>query len=139
MPSLSRTLRWNLLITDIGFLAYWLITALSVLPTAWLFKDYQNIILVAWNWSFAPIDLLASGLGLTALITSKQGSHTWRQFALISVTLTFCAGLMALAFWTLRRDFDPWWWLPNLYLTVWPLCVVRQLVCFDKPDPALHH
>lgn len=129
MISLSRALRWNLVITDIGFLVYWFVTALGALPTAWLFKDYQNPILVSWNWSFAPIDLLASFLGLAALVVAKQRANAWRQFALMSVTLTFCAGFMALAFWVLRRDFEPLWLVPNLYLAVWPLFLVRQLVC----------
>lgn len=133
----SRTLRWNLIITDLGFLVYWLVTVLGVLPTAWLFKDYQNPILVSWNWSFAPIDLLASFLGLAALIVAKQGANAWRQLALMSVTLSFCAGFMAIAFWALRQDFDLWWWLPNLYLTVWPLFLVRQLICIETPNPVL--
>jgi hypothetical protein len=128
MNSLTRALRWNLVVTDVGFLVYWFITALGFLPAAWLFKDYQNPILVSWNWSFAPIDLLASILGLSALAASKQGTNAWRQLALISVTLTFCAGFMALAFWFLRQDFDPMWWVPNLYLAVWPLYVIRNLI-----------
>ncbi len=36
--------------------------------------------------------------------------------------LTFCSGLMAVAFWTLRGDFDPAWWAPNLFfLLIYPL------------------
>jgi hypothetical protein len=125
-------------VTDIGFLVYWIVTALGALPTAWLFKDYQNPILVSWNWSFAPIDLLASFLGLVALVVAKQGAKAWRQLALMSVTLTFCAGFMALAFWVLRQDFDPWWWLPNLYLALWPLFLVRQLICAETPNISIN-
>jgi hypothetical protein len=40
--------------TDLGFIAYWLITALKLLPAEGLFNDYINPILVAWNWSFLP-------------------------------------------------------------------------------------
>ena len=125
----SRALRWHLLITDIGFLCYWLITALGILPAAWLFKDYDNPILVAWNWSFAPIDILASLLGLAALFAAKRQINRAHQLVLISLALTFCAGFMALAFWTLRQDFDLFWWLPNLYLTIWPLFFITRLVC----------
>jgi hypothetical protein len=133
MSSLSRVLRWNLLITDIGFLVYWFVTARGVFPSAWLFKDYQNPILVSWNWSFAPIDLLASFLGLVALAMAKQEVYTWRYYALISVTLTFCAGFMALTFWSLQLDFDLWWGLPNLYLAGWPLFLGRQLIYIESP------
>ncbi len=128
MREISPGLRWNLLVTDVGFLVYWAITAVGVLPTEWLFKDYSNPILVAWNWSFAPIDLCASGFGLASLVAARNGKYVWRSYALISVTLTFCAGAMALGFWMLRHDFDPWWWAPNFYLLAWPLFFVSQLV-----------
>jgi hypothetical protein len=117
-----------LLLTDIGFLAYWSITAAGILPSAWLFKDYQNPTLVAWNWSFAPVDLLASAAGLTALVLAKRGSSACRASALISMALTFCAGFMALSFWTLRGDFDIGWWLPNVYLALWPVVLAPKLI-----------
>ncbi|MEJ6004730.1 DUF5360 family protein [Paucibacter sp. AS339] len=116
----TRALRLNLLLTDLGFVAYWFVSATGLLPSAWLFKDHDNAILVAWNWSFAPLDLLASALGLWALSRARQGGP-WRLPALLSLVLTFCAGLLALSFWTLRADFNLGWWLPNLYLLLWPL------------------
>ncbi len=125
MPSLA--LRTNLLLTDLGFIAYWCISYLGVLPKEWLFKDYQNPILISWNWSFAPLDLLASAIGLFSLVAAKKGFTNWRPVALVSLSLTFCAGFMALSFWTLQKDFDPWWWLPNLYLMVWPMLLGKQL------------
>src|SRR5262245_9041975 len=117
-------LRWNLLLTDIGFLLYWLASALSLFPAEWLYKDHSNPILMAWNWSFAPVDLAASASGLLALWLARAGRINWSQWALISLSLTFCAGLMAIAFWSLRSDFELAWWLPNLYLVAWPLCAV---------------
>jgi hypothetical protein len=45
------------LAVDIGFIAYWLITLLHLIPGEYLFQDYNNPILVAWNWSFLPLDL----------------------------------------------------------------------------------
>jgi hypothetical protein len=33
----------------------------------------------------------------------------------------FCSGLQAIAFWVLRQDYDPTWWIPNLCLMVLPL------------------
>lgn len=124
----SAFLRWNLLITDLGFLAYWTITALGVLPADWLFKDYDNPIIQAWNWSFAPLDLLASGLGLAALASHRRDDPRWRGLASASVMLTFCAGFMAISFWTVRQDFDISWWLPNVYLTLWPIVALRELL-----------
>jgi hypothetical protein len=114
--------------TDLGFLAYWTITALHVLPAEWLYKDYHDPILQAWNWSFVPIDLLVSGTGLLALVLARRGAPQADGMALISLTLTSSSGLMAVAFWTLRADFDPAWWLPNLFLLLYPLpFLARQL------------
>ena len=108
------------MLTDIGFLLYWFASAFSLFPAEWLYKDHSNPILLAWNWSFAPIDLAASASGLLALWLARTGRATWSQWSVVSLSLTLCAGLMAIAFWSIRRDFDPGWWLPNLYLVVWP-------------------
>jgi hypothetical protein len=35
---------------------------------------------------------------------------------------------MALAFWALRRDFDFTWWLPNAFLLLYPLFLVRRVL-----------
>ena len=121
-------LRINLLITDVAFIVYWLITALNLLPVEWLFQDYTNPLLVAWNWSFAPVDLMASLTGLWTLHLIRHQHPNWKMSAIISLTLTFCAGLMAISFWTLRLDFDPSWWLPNIYLMVWSLFAARKLL-----------
>lgn len=126
-------LRANLLATDLGFLAYWTVSALGLLPAEWLFADHDHPILVAWNWSFAPIDLLASTSGLLALSVARRGSASWRSLALVSVVLTFCAGAMAVSFWALRRDFDPAWWAPNIYLVVWSAIAVRALIPRSPP------
>lgn len=128
MTTLSRGLRLHLLLTDLGFLAYWLATACAWLPSSLLFKDYHDPLMVAWNVSFAPLDLLASVFGLAAVALAGRGARAWPQFALVSLVLTACAGLMAIAFWTLRRDFDATWWLPNLYLLLWPLGYLPALL-----------
>lgn len=95
--------------TDLGFMAYWLITALHLIPAQYLFQDYTNPILTAWNWSFLPLDI-------------------WRSFAFISLVLTFNSGLNAIAFWVIRRDFDPSWWIPNLYLMIYPPFFLQRFV-----------
>ncbi len=116
------------LITDIGFILYWVITGLHCIPNEYLFKDYKNPILVAWNFSFLPLDLLISFTGLTSLFLYSRGKKIWIKMALISLVLTFCSGLQAIAFWTLRLDFDLNWWLPNLYLLIYPLFFIPSLL-----------
>ena len=64
---LPRFLRPLFLIVGLGFIAYWAITLAGVIPDEYLFKDYDNPILSAWNWSFLPLDLAISASGLTAL------------------------------------------------------------------------
>ncbi len=128
---MPRALKLLLLLTDWGFILYWGITALAGLgainlPSAWLFKDYHDPNIVAWNWSFMPLDLLASATGLRALYIAKNQGR-WQSAALISITLTFCAGFLALSFWIFQRSFDPGWWLPNLFLMLWPLLMLRTV------------
>lgn len=98
--------------TDMGMLLYWVITAamaLSLLniPGEWLFKDYHDPRVVAWSWSFFPLDILFSVTGLAALRMEAQGDPNWKLMATISLTLTVCAGLMAISYWLIVRDFDP--------------------------------
>ena len=118
--------------TDIGMLAYWAVTALMALgllslPPEWLFNDYDDPRVVACNWSFLPIDLAFSATGLWALRRERTGHPDWKIWATVSLTLTFCAGIMAISYWTLIGDFDPSWWIPNLFLMVWPLPFLIQL------------
>jgi hypothetical protein len=130
-----KTLKPFFWITDLGFVAYWTITALHLLPREWLFQDYTNPILTAWNWSFLPLDLLISATGLTALYLHRLRREAWRGWALVSLALTMSSGLNAIAFWTIRGDFDPAWWLPNLYLLLYPLLFIPQLM---TPTAALN-
>jgi hypothetical protein len=48
--------------------------------------------------------------------------------AMISLCLTFVAGLMAIGYWTILGEFDPAWYLPNLALAVWPLFFLPGLL-----------
>lgn len=116
-----RRLKPFFLVTDIGFILYWLVTLLHLIPAEYLFQDYTKPILVAWNWSFLPLDLFISGTGLLSLYLHKRGDMRWQPLALVSLVLTFCSGLQAVSFWVLRSDFDPSWWIPNLYLLIYPL------------------
>lgn len=122
-----KSLKVLFFITDIGFILYWLITLLGVIPASYLFKDYHNPILSAWNWSFLPLDLMISCSGLWSLYLLRKNDMRWKNAALVSLVLTFASGLMALAFWTIRRDFDISWWLPNLYLMLYPVYYIVSL------------
>lgn len=123
-----KSLRAFFLITDVGFILYWVITLIGVIPASYLFKDYHNPILSAWNWSFLPLDLLISATVLCSLHLLSKADARWKPLALISLVLTFCSGLMALTFWAMRSDFDLSWWLPNLYLLLYPIYFVQALV-----------
>ncbi len=114
--------------TDLGFIVYWLITALHLIPAQYLFQDYTNPILTAWNWSFLPLDLAISATGLAALWAYTKKLELWRSIALISLVLTFSSGLNAIAFWVIYGDFDPTWWIPNLYLFIYPLFFLPKLL-----------
>ena len=52
---LPKFLRPLFLVVDLGFIADWAITLAGVIPDEYLFKDYDNPILSAWNWSFLPL------------------------------------------------------------------------------------
>jgi hypothetical protein len=119
-------------VTDIGFLVYWLITALGRVPAEWAFNGYHDPVLVAWNWSFLPLDLLISATGLTALWVARSGRLDWRGLAIASLALTSASGLNAIAFWALRGEVDWQWWLPNLYLLLYPWAFLPGLL---RPSP----
>ncbi|MBB6446819.1 DUF5360 family protein [Bacillus benzoevorans] len=116
------------LVTDIGFILYWFVTYFHLIPASWAFKDYNNPIMVTWNWSFFPLDMLISITGLTSLYFYQKSKQTWKTFALISLVLTFCSGLQAIAFWLFSGDFDITWWSVNLYLLLYPLFFLRLFI-----------
>ncbi|MDQ0233439.1 DUF5360 family protein [Metabacillus malikii] len=120
------------LVTDIGFIIYWIVTYFQLIPKTWAFKDYDNSIIIAWNWSFFPLDLLISFTGLTSLYLHKKRNDAWRTLALISLVLTFTSGLQAIAFWFYSNDFDITWWAFNLYLLIYPLFFLRMFLKNDN-------
>lgn len=123
-----KRLKIFFLITDIGFITYWLITLLKLIPDSMLFKDYNNPIMVSWNWSFFPLDILISITGLTSLFLYRKRSKKWRTIALVSLVLTFCSGLQAISFWAIQKDFDAAWWISNLYFIIYPLFFIKGLI-----------
>lgn len=121
-----KTLKYFFFLVDIGFIAYWLITYLEVLPTEYLYSDYKNPIMVDWNWSFFPLDICISLTGLTSYFLYRQQKIHWQKWALTSLVLTFTSGLQAIAFWAIRGDFDITWWGMNLFLMIYPLFYIPK-------------
>jgi hypothetical protein len=115
-----KTLRPYFLVVDIGFLLYWFVTAFHLLPKEYLYSDYENPILVAWNWSFMPLDLLVSATGLSAIALWRKRDSRWETLALLSLAFTSASGLQAISYWVIRREFDLMWWTPNLFLLIYP-------------------
>lgn len=123
-----KMLKKLFLITDIGFIVYWFITLFHLIPQDLLFKDHTNPILVSWNWSFLPLDLLISITGLLSLYLYYRGNELWKRISLISLVLTFCSGLQAISFWAIRLDFDLIWWIFNGYLMIYPIFFIKNLI-----------
>lgn len=120
------------LVTDIGFIIYWIVTFFHLIPESVAFKNYDNPIILAWNWSFFSLDILISVTGLLSLYLYKRNIDSWKSYALISLVLTFCSGLQAIAFWVFIKDFDLVWWAFNLYLMIYPLFFIRMFLKSSK-------
>lgn len=116
-----------MVVTDLGFLAYWLVVATGVVPAESMFAGYADPRVAAWNWSFLPLDLAASFTGLAAVRAVRRGSPTASARLATSLTLTATAGGMAVAYWAQRGQFDPTWWIPNLALLLFPLPMLARL------------
>ncbi|MFE3452205.1 DUF5360 family protein [Nonomuraea sp. NPDC059194] len=131
-----RTTKALMLATDVGFVVYFSVTGMGLIPAAWAFADYANPLMADWNWSFLWIDLLASATGLTSLWLLRGGRSRGEPLMLVSLVLTMASGLMAIAFWTLRGDFSLAWWIPNLYLLLFPIpAIVRLTAAPRRPAP----
>ncbi len=77
---------------------------------------------------FFPIDILVSFTGITSLYLMNRKRQIWRYFAIISLTLTHASGLIAISFWTMQEWFDLSWWIPNLYLLLYPIPMIIYLL-----------
>lgn len=129
---MRNSLKILFLLTDIGFIVYWIVTIFELIPKAYLYQDYQNELLVIWNWSFFPLDILISITGLISLYLYRGKDLRWISFALISLTLTFTSGLQAIIFWIIKQDFDLMWWIPNLYLLLYPLYFIPSILKLNR-------
>lgn len=138
---MSRSLAIAITVTDVLFMSYWAVALLALfgafsLPPDMMYGDYLNPRVVAWNWSFFPLDLVFSIFGFLALSASRRGDPIWRPYAIVSLVLTMTAGGMAVAYWIILVEFDPSWFLPNLALFVWPLFFMRGLIRGMAPQTA---
>lgn len=112
-----------LLAIDIGFILYWLLIALNLIPREWVFRNYDDPNVKAWNWSFLPLDIAAS---ITGFLGIKDNGN--RDLLIVSTTLTIVAGGMALAFWSMQGFFNLGWWLSNIFLFTSGLIILIRLI-----------
>lgn len=115
-------MRRLLTVTEIGMLLYWVFASLVALGLVsvdpqWMYSNYEDPVIVAWNWSFLPLDLLFALAGLLARF-APMADKARRVLAVVSLSLMFCAGLMAVSFWTIQQFYDPFWWGTNLWLVL---------------------
>ncbi|MCA3255191.1 MAG: DUF5360 family protein [Alphaproteobacteria bacterium] len=133
-PILPRGLPTFLRVVDGGMLIYWGFSAIACLglivpPSGMMYAGYGTPLIDAWNWSFAPIDVAFAVTGLWSLRLAARGDVAARPLALLSLTLTMCAGAMAISFWAISGDFDLAWWIPNLALALLPIIWLPSLIC----------
>jgi hypothetical protein len=117
-----RRIKAVMLWTDVGFLAYWLLTAFGVVSVG------GSRFLQQWNWSFLGLDLLAIGSGLVSLLLARRQHPAADSLIVVSLALTGAAGLMALNFYVIRGEFDLAWWIPNLWLFLFPVIALGALL-----------
>ncbi len=134
---MRRALLLGLSLTDVVFLLYRLVSGaaeagLIELPSSLMYAGYGDDHVCAWNWSFFPLDLAFSVSGLMAVRWARRDDARWRPAALVSLTLTVVAGLMAVSYWTLtaamaQGEIDVSWYLANVVVLVWPLPFIAWL------------
>lgn len=118
---MSRTLMRFILVTDIVFMAYWMFAALMLIglikiPPEYMYSSYSDPRVIAWNWSFFPLDVLFSIFGFWAVKAARDDDPTSKPLAIISLVLTATAGGMAIGYWIILGEYDPSWFIPNLIL-----------------------
>lgn len=110
---------------DLGFITYWLLISLRILPAEAMFTGYEKPEVQAWNWSFLPLDILASLTGILGNTTKRLDKKT---LLTISLVLTSVAGGMAVGYWAFIGDFELSWWLPNLVLLLFPIWPLTNFI-----------
>jgi hypothetical protein len=101
-------------------ISYWMVALFMLLgvvqiPPEYMYSDHENPMVVAWNWSFFPVDLIFSVSGLYGRF-GQHSLHKKQLLETLSLALMFCAGLMAVSFWVVQNSYDVFWWGVNLWL-----------------------
>jgi hypothetical protein len=120
-----------LLVTDALLVLYWLAVTVEAIPEEQAFRDYTNPVVQAWNWSFFPLDLAATVFGFAGVYLVRIRHRLGWIVLTVGLTLTFCAGFMAITFWAYYGDFNATWWASNALLMIVPALVFGILV-FDR-------
>ncbi|MFE1596680.1 DUF5360 family protein [Nocardia sp. NPDC058705] len=110
-----------MLVTDLGFLAYWVAIALGLISVG------ADEFLQQWNWSFLGLDAAAIGLGLVGLALGRRSASSM-LLIVVSLSLTSAAGLMALNFYVIRGEYSLMWWIPNLWLFAFPVVALVGII-----------
>ena len=76
--------------TELGMLLYWVLAVVMALglvnvPEDWMYSKHDDPLVVAWNWSFLPIDVLFAATGLVARYAGRAPA----RLADVSLTLMF--------------------------------------------------
>ena len=91
--------------TEVGMILYWVFAGALVagwieIDPALMYSDYENPLVVAWNWSFFPIDIAFALSGLAAKFLPLPAMQRFK-LETVAATLMLCAGLMAISFWVI--------------------------------------
>jgi Family of unknown function (DUF5360) len=81
---------------------------------------------------FFSVRYFISITGLYSIYQYNKNNPAWMNYALISLVLTFCSGLQAIAFWVFSKNFDITLWAINLYLIIYPLFFIRTFIAEKK-------
>ncbi len=111
-----------MLITDLCFLTYWIATVFGAVSVG------PDLVIRQWNWSFLGLDLTAIAFGLSGLVIGRRDAAAALPVITVSLSLTSAAGLMALNFYLVSGDYDPRWWIPNLWLFAFPAFALVSLL-----------
>ncbi len=77
-------------LTEIAMLIYWaLAIALTLelvsIDPALMYSDYENPLVIAWNWSFFPIDIAFALIGLSARFARVSGALKFKLEIIVAV------------------------------------------------------
>ena len=122
-----------LVLVDAGLLLYWFMVITDLFPKDLRFRDYSNEIVQAWNWSFFPLDVAAALVVFLGVFLMNRKIAAGELVLMFGLTLTFCAGFMAISFWAYYGDFEIFWWGANSILMIVPLLVFANMI-YEKSE-----